>query len=134
MSLKAAASVLPYHYLHSVVDDVGQRVAVVELEVLSFVERGAQPDRDVARDVVATHRQHREVPRAAVVVDDDIGRAGADLDQAHAKLHLLRRQHAFTARQPYADDILDVEARPVDALDDVLDSGLGAGDGVGLDL
>src|SRR6266545_3916265 len=124
---------------HARPDDLRQEaarqcLAVVELELLGLVQRRAQADRDVARDVVAADRQHGHVPRRAVVVDDDVGRPGADLDEAHAELDLLRRQHALARREPGAHHVLDIEARAVHALDHVLDRRLGAGDDVGLDL
>src|SRR3989440_7300300 len=72
--------------------------------------------------------------RAALVVDDDVGRARADLDQADAELDLLRGQHALARGKSGACDVFDVEARAVDAFDDVLDGGLCAGDDVRLHL
>src|SRR5256885_3518603 len=71
---------------------------------------------------------------AAVVVDDDVGGARADLDEAYTELDLLLRENALAGREPCADDIFDVEAGAVHGLDDVLDRGLGAGDDVGLHL
>ena len=109
-------------------------MAVIELQVLSLVKRGAQSDRDVARDVVAADGQDGEVPRRAFIEDDDVGGAGPDLDQADAKLDLLGAQDSLARGQPGADDVFDVEARTVHALDHVLDRGLGAGEDVGLDL
>src|SRR5204863_217100 len=83
-------------------------------------KRGAQSDRDVARDVVAADGQHGEVPRRAFIEDDDVGGAGPDLDQADAKLDLLGAQDSLARGQPGADDVFDVEARTVHALDHVL--------------
>src|SRR5947209_672179 len=130
----AVAADLPDLDLLAVVDDLGKSVAVVELQALGVVERRAQSDRDVARDVIAAHGKNREVARRAVVVDDDVGRAGADLDEANSELDLLRRQHALAAGEPGADDVLDVEAGAMNALDHVLHGGLCARDDVGLDL
>src|ERR1700682_5879011 len=125
---------LPHLDLLRVVDHLGERVAVVELEHLCLVERGPQSDGNVAGDVVAADGQHRHVSCRTFVIDDHVGGAGADLDEADAELDLLRAEHALTAGESRADDVFDVEARAVHALDRVLDGGLGAGDDVGLDL
>src|SRR5712664_1587340 len=114
--------------------DLGQRVSVVELQGLGLVERRAQADGDVAGHVIAADREHRQPARGAVVVNDDGGRAGADVDQADAEVQLLGREHALAGGQSRADDVLDVEAGAVHAFDDVLDRGLRAGDDVGLHL
>src|SRR5579859_5573382 len=132
--LDAVPAHLPHLDLLAVVDDVGERVAVVELEALGFVERRAQADRDVARHVVAAYGQHRDVARGAFVVDRDGGGSAADVDEADAELDLLRREHALARGQAGAHHVLDVEARAVHALDDVLERGLRAGDDVRLDL
>src|SRR4029077_19186637 len=94
----------------------------------------AKTDRDVAGDVVAAHRQNGHVTRGAVVVDDHTGRSGPDLHQTNAKLDLLLRQDALACGEAGADDVLDVEACSVNALDHVLHRGLPAGDDGGLDL
>src|SRR5712691_111015 len=130
----AIAADLAHLDLLAVVDDLRQRVAVVELQALCLIEGRPQSDRDVARHVVAADRHHSEVSRGALVVNDDRGRTGADVDEAHAQVQLLGRQDPFAAGEPRADDIFDVEARSMHALDDVLDRGLRAGDDVGLDL
>src|SRR5581483_7681259 len=132
--LDAVAAHLPDLDLLAVVDDVGQRVAVVELQLLGLVERRAQTDRDVARHVVAAHRQRGIVARGALVVDHDRGVAGADVDEAGAEVDLLRREHAFTRGEAGAHDVVDVEARAVHALHHVLDRGLRARDDVRLHL
>src|SRR2546421_319849 len=47
---------------------------------------------------------------AAVVVDDDMGGARADLDEAYTELDLLLRENALACREPCADDILGDDA------------------------
>src|SRR5439155_24294861 len=85
-------------------------------------------------DVAPTHGQHGQPQQRALVVDGDVGRPGADVDHAGAQLDVVGREHGLAGRQPLADDVVDVEAGLVDALDHVLESRLGAGDYVGLDL
>src|SRR5438477_7076552 len=132
--LDAVAAHLPDLDLLSVVDHVRQRMPVVELQGLGFVERRPQSDGDVAGHVVAADRQHGQMPRRALVVDDDRGVARPDVDEADAEVDLLRGEHALARGKPRAHDVFDVEARPMHALDDVLDRGLSSGDDVGLDL
>src|SRR5207253_8036490 len=132
--LYSVAAHLAHLHLLAVVDYVGQRVPVVELQALGFIERRAQADRDVAGDVVAAHWQHCDVARGAFVVDRHGGGAGADVHQADAQLDLLLREHALARGEAGAHHVLDVEARAVHALDDVLERGLCAGDDVSLDL
>ena len=75
-------------------------MAVVELQAFGLVQRGAQADGDVARDVVATYGEHGQMPRRAFVVDSDRRVARPDLDEANAEVHLLGSQHAFAGGQP----------------------------------
>ena len=72
---------------------------------------------------IAPLREHREV-----------GRATADVDQAHAELLLVLGQHRETRRQLLEHDIVDLEAAALDALLDVLRRAVGAGDDVHLGL
>jgi len=132
--LDAVAADLADLDLFAVVDDVGEGVAVVQLQALRFVEGGAQADRDVAGHVVAADRQHGEVARGALVVNDHRGGARSDLHQAHPQVDLLGGEDAFACGEARAHHVFDVEARSVDALDHVLDRGLGAGDDVGFHL
>src|SRR6202171_1436585 len=75
--LDAVAADLSHLDLLAEVDDIGQGVAVVALQGRRFAEGGARSERDVARDVVAPDREHGEVARRSVVVDDHRGGARA---------------------------------------------------------
>src|SRR5712692_2583597 len=113
-------------------DRLRQRMPVVQLQRLGGGQGRAQPDRDVAGDVIAAHRQHRQVQRRTLAEDHHVGGAGADVDQADPQVHLLGREHALGRRQSLADHVLDVVAGAVHTLDHVVNRGLGAGDDVGL--
>jgi hypothetical protein len=74
------------------------------------------------------------VESRAFAEDHDVGGARPDVDEADAQLHLVGAEDRLARRESLADHVVDVEAGLVDALDDVLDRGLRAGDDVGLDL
>ena len=60
------------------------------------------------------------MPNSAVGEHGDIGRAAADIDQAHAELAFVVRQHGVTRRELLEDDVLDLQPAAFDALLDVL--------------
>ena len=70
---------------------------------------------------IAPPREHR-----------DVGRAAADIDQAHAELLLVVGEHRVARRELLEHDVLDREAAALHALHDVLRGALGAGDDVHL--
>src|SRR5215831_10413710 len=84
--------------------------------------------------MIATQRQHGVVQGRTLVIDDHVRRPGADVDQADAEIDLIGAEHALSRGQSLAHHVLDVEARLVHALDDVLNSRLRARHDVGLDL
>ena len=100
-----------------------ERRAVALLQQLGLAKRRAQPGGDVARDVVAADRQHRGVLHRAAGEDEQAGRAGADVDHRDAELLLLRRQHRLGGGERREDEVDDVQAGALAALDDVLRRG-----------
>ena len=72
----------------------------------------------------------RGVPQAAALVDGDVGRAAADVDQRHAQFLLVVGQHRLARRELLDDGLRDVDARAVHARHDVLRRALAAGDDV----
>src|SRR5262249_39289622 len=115
-------------------DHLRQRVSVVQLQGFSLEQRRPEADRDVVGHGVAAKRQHGIGRRGARVVDDHVGRPGPDVDQTHTQVDLVRTQHALARCQALTDDVLDVEACLVDALDDVLNRCVRTGHDVCLDL
>ena len=71
----------------------------VALQPVGLGHRRAQARRDVARDVVAAHRDDAGVRDAAVDVEQDVGRAAADVDDGDADLLLVVAEHGLGARQ-----------------------------------
>src|SRR6185503_7105096 len=85
-------------------------------------------------EVVAANADHRGVPDAAALVDGNVGRAAADVDQRDAELLLVVGQHRLARRQLLDHGLGDVDAGAVHAGDDVLGRALAAGDDVDVDL
>ena len=76
-----------------------------------FPPRGSasQPHGDVVGEVIAADADHGGVPRRALE-DRQVGSAAADVEQRHAELALVGRQHRF-GRGELADD-MSTTARP----------------------
>ncbi len=100
------------------------------LQPLGLGDRGAQPDGDVVGDVLAARRQRRDVPDGAALEDHQVGRAGADVDERHAHLLLVRRQDGVGGGELLEDDLLHLDTGAVDAVDQVLRRRDGGGDDV----
>ncbi len=71
---------------------------------------------------------------AASGEDRDIGGPAADVDHDNAALELVLADHRLGGGEHLEDQVVDVQARLVDHLDDVLDRGLGPGHDVSVDL
>src|SRR5436309_716858 len=97
-----------------------QRRAVALLQTLGLAERGAQRRGEVVGHVAAAHGQDGRVADGAAVHDAHRRRAGTEVDEGHAELALLGRQHRLRRRQRSAEHVAHVEPRAVAALDDVL--------------
>src|SRR5436309_5352820 len=111
-------------------DERGQGAAVLPLDPLGFRNRSAQTDGDVVRDVLSARGQRRDVPDGATLEDDQIARPGADVDEGDAHLLLVGAQDRVGGRELLEDDLLDLDAGAVDAVDQVLRRGHGGGDDV----
>ena len=71
---------------------------------------------------------------APAAEDGDVGGPAADVGDDDAALELLLGEHRLGGGERLEDEVLTVETRLVDHLDDVLDRGGGAGDDERLDL
>jgi hypothetical protein len=69
-------------------------------------DRRAQADGDVAGEVIATNRDDCRVPEMTTLVDRDVDRAAADIDQRDAELLLIGRQRRLGASE-LLDDRVD---------------------------
>ena len=115
----AAADAGHFHRL-VLVDDRRQRASALALELLGVGNRRAQADGDVVGEVIAADADDAGVPEAAALEDREVGRAAADVDERHAQLFLVRRQHRLARRELLDDGVDDADARAVHARDDVL--------------
>ena len=97
-----------------------QRRAAALLQALRVGERRAQRGGEVVGDVAAADREHRGVADRPAVPDHRRRRPGPDLDQGHAQLALLGRQHGLGRGERAAEHVLHVEPGAVAALDEVL--------------
>src|SRR4029079_9747421 len=88
----------------------------------------------VAGEVFAAQSNHGGGDDGAAGEDGDVGGAAADVHQAHAQLLLVLSQHGLGGGERLQDDVGDVQAGAVGALDDVLRAGDGARDDVHLGL
>src|ERR1019366_4350641 len=88
-----------------VADHAPERAARQALQPVGLGHRRAEARGDVARDVVAADGDDAGVRDAAVDVQQDVGRAAADVDHGDADLLLVVAQHRLGARQRLGDDV-----------------------------
>src|SRR6185312_1695707 len=91
-------------------------------------------DRDVGGQGVAAHPDHGSVPEAAIDEDGKVGVAAADIDRGHAQFTLGTGEERFAGSKRFEDDVVYFDPGALDALDQVVDRGDGAGDNMGLYL
>ena len=113
-------------------DHAAERAAEEALQAVGLGHRRAQARGDVVRDVVAADRDDARVGDAAVDVEEDVGRAAADVDDRDADLALVVGEDGLGARERLEDDVGDDEAAALGAADDVLDAARGGRDEVHL--
>src|SRR5262245_7258564 len=116
------------------VGELAQRHAVARLDRLGLRRRRAQRHRDVVGDLVARDRDHGGMPDRAVREDGDIGGAAADVEQAHAEVFLVLRQHRARGGEGLQDEVVHLQATAAHALHDVLRRRHRARDDMHLDL
>ena len=85
-------------------------------------------------DLVARDRDHAGVADRALRENRDVGGAAADIDEAHAEVFLVFRQHRGGGRQRLQDQVIHFEPAAAHALDDVLRRRNRAGDDVHVDF
>ena len=99
-------------------------MAVVALDPLGLGRRDVQADSEIVGEVVAADGDDGSVGDGAFEEDDDLGGAGADVDEADAELALVGGEGGFGGGDGLEDGLGDFEAGLVGAGDDAL---LGAG-------
>ena len=135
LTVRPASSPSTRHADLLVVGDVPQIARpVADLQLLGHLEARLEADRDVVRDVVAAHRQDPRVERRALLEQGEVDRPGADVGDRDAELLLGLGQHGLGRGQRVRDELVDLDARRLHALGQVLDRGGGRGDDVRLDL
>src|SRR5512141_1512253 len=113
------------------VDGVGlvhesrERRSVLPLEALGVRNGGLQDDREVVREVVPPDGEDRRVRERPVAPDRDLRRAPAAVGEDDAELALVRREDRLARRKRLEDHLDDLDARPVDAVQQVLRRGDG---------
>src|SRR5439155_23241492 len=95
---------------------------VAELDALSHVRGHPQDDPEVGGDAPATHGDGRAVRDRAVLEDRDVGGVAADVRQADAELAVLVVQGRLGGGQGREDELVDLDARPLDTLRQVLNA------------
>src|SRR5438477_2385055 len=115
-------------------DACRDRVAVVDLQHLGLGQGGPEPDGDIIGHVRGSHRQDRRMYHAALVEERHVGRPTPHVDQCYTQVELVVVENRLRRRQHLHHQVFDAHARLVNALDDVLHRGQGAGDDVRLDL
>ena len=88
-------------------DHAAERAAEVALQPLGLAHRRAQPGRDVVGDVVAADRDDAGVGDAAVDVEEQVGRAAADVDDRDADLLLVFGEDGLGAGERLEHDVGD---------------------------
>ena len=111
-----------------------KRAAALALDLFRVGHRRPQADGDVVCEVIAADADDGRVPEAAALVDGDVGRPAADVDQRDAELLLVVGQHRLAGGELLDDRLGHRDAGAVHAGDDVLGGALAAGDDVHVDL
>jgi hypothetical protein len=96
LARQLARSPLPHagHFDHVVgARELTQCHPVGDLQFLGIARRGTKRHRDVVGDLVSGDGDHRRVLDRAVGEDRHVGRAPADVDQAHAQVALVVEEH-----------------------------------------
>ena len=97
--------------LFVVADHASERAAGEALEAIGLGHRRAKARGDVARDVVAADGDDARVRDAAVDVEQDVGRAAADVDRPRRRF-LSRRRREPPRRSRAASSTTSATARP----------------------
>ena len=85
---------------------------------------------DVVGDGVAAERNHGRVADDALLENGNVGGAAADVDERHAGLLLFFAQDGGAGGDGLEDELIDLQAGPLDAAVDVLGRGRLSGDDV----
>ena len=101
---------------------------MLHFDFLRFRLRGEETDGEILGQVLPADRQHRRMPDASIEKDGQIGRAATQVDHGHTQIALFLAQHRLARRERLQDNVDDIEPGSIDALDDVLRRGDGAGD------
>ena len=116
------------------IGELPQRAAVAQLQFLGLLGRRPQRHRDIVGDLIAGDRDHRGMPDRAACEHREIGRAAADIHQAHAQLLLVVVQDRQRRGERLQHHVPDFEPASAYAFGDVLDRGDCAGDDMNLHL
>src|SRR3989338_1020470 len=122
------------HFDGAIIGHLAQRTAVLDLDVLGILRRGAQRHRDIVGNLVAGDRDHSGVTDRAAGEHRDVGGAAADIDEAHAQFLFILLEHRLARSQRLQNQLVDLQSAAVDALHDVLHRRHRAADDVHLDV
>src|SRR5450631_1529624 len=100
--------------------ELAQRHAVGDLQLLGVLGRRAQRHRDVVGDLVARDRDDRRVLDRAVGEDRDVGRAAADVHEAHAQVALVVEEDRVGGGEGLQHEVAHLQPAAAHALHDVL--------------
>ncbi len=93
------------------------------LDVLGVENRSAEADGNVIGEVIAADRDDAGVDDHSFEVHDEVGRSGADINQADAEFALVGLKHGIGAGKRFEDGIVHVNAGAIYSGDDVLRRG-----------
>src|SRR5208282_1065231 len=94
-------------------DERRNGVAKIFLERLRVRQPRTHADREIAGEVAAADRNDGGVRDCTLLKNDQIARAGAEIDEANAKFAFVRPQHRVGASERLKDGVIHVNARPV---------------------
>jgi len=103
-------------------------------DVARLFARRAQQHRDVVGDLITRHRDHAGVTNRTASEQRKIGSTAANIDEANADLHLIRRQAGRSRRERLQHQLHHVQTTTTNALLNIVRSGHGTSDDVNLDL
>ena len=104
------------------------------LDVARLFARGAQQHGDVVGDLIPRHRDHAGVTNRTACEQRKIRGATANVNQAHANLHLIRCQARRRRCERLQHQLHHVQTAAANALFDIVGSRHRTGDDVNFDL
>src|SRR5277367_763159 len=103
---------------------------VLAFDFFSFVDGGAQADRQIVSEMIAADRDGGGVARDSAGEGDKFSGAAADVEEASAEFAFILSETGFGGSERLENRVVDADARAIHGGDNILGGGAGGGDDV----